>query len=265
MAELKGVHLTKADLDRIPADERYFYLMAGHLANDVNILGKLLLMASNSAFRKDGEILEKNPHRQAGLAQMFLVLKLLAGRLYEASRLIGTHYFGKGLDTKYENEMREKARDARLQFSRYFGEKANVIKMVRHKFAFHLQGNRDAIESVYNEVDGDYPFVQYLGEEVGSNLFIGSEMILLNAMAKLVNAQTPLDGIEKIRDDTVKVSAWLMLFVTGYMSVMMRRYIMPVKGGQVEKITIEEAPSISLYSLPFFAGAPEGYATSSVT
>ena len=255
MVELKRIYLTKADLDRIPDDERYFYFMAGHLANDVNILGKFLLQAQNSAFRKDGESLDKDPRRQAGLVQMFVVLKLVAGRLHEASRLMGLHYFGKDLPTKYENDMSEKARDARAQFSRYFGGD-NVITMVRQKFAFHL--SREHIEEVYEGVSSDYPFVQYLGETVGANLFMGSEMISLMAMAKLANSQNWLDGINKIRGDTVKVSAWLLLFLTGYINVINKKYIyiIPVGREQVENITVDEGRSISLYDLPFFAAAP---------
>ena len=42
--------LPKADLDRVPPDERFFYVMAGHLANEVNILGKLLIIGGRSQF-----------------------------------------------------------------------------------------------------------------------------------------------------------------------------------------------------------------------
>jgi hypothetical protein len=120
----RRIRLTKTDLDRIPADERFFYLMAGHFANDVTILSQLLIAAFNSAFGRPGEFSRDEPHNAAGLAQLFLVLKLLAGRLHEASRLIACHYFAKGLDKKYENEMSEKARNARRQFSAYFGQVA---------------------------------------------------------------------------------------------------------------------------------------------
>jgi hypothetical protein len=61
-----------------------------------------VLVAFNTAY-KDGLILKDEPHGQAGLAQLFLLLKLLAGRLHEASRLIDAHYFAKGLHKKYES------------------------------------------------------------------------------------------------------------------------------------------------------------------
>jgi hypothetical protein len=91
-----------------------------------------------------------------------LVLKLLAGRLYEASRLIASHYFAKGLDKKYEKEMSEKARDARRPFNAYFGGKGNVITSVRQRFAFHH--HRDEMKAVYNELSS------------GSNLTFGTHV-----------------------------------------------------------------------------------------
>jgi hypothetical protein len=161
VAELKRIHLTKTDLDRISGDERFFYLMAGHLANDVNILGKLVIVAFNTAYR-DGVILKDEPHGQAGLAQLFLLLKLLAGRLHEASRLIDAHYFAKGLHRKYESLMAKKAREARQQFSKYFGHDTNVISHVRNKVAFHF--DREEIDKLYAALDDDYSFVTYVGE-----------------------------------------------------------------------------------------------------
>ena len=47
MTQLATLTLTKTQLDRIPADERLFYFMAGQLLNDVNILTKLLIAAKN--------------------------------------------------------------------------------------------------------------------------------------------------------------------------------------------------------------------------
>jgi hypothetical protein len=130
-------------------------------------------------------------------------LKLLAGRLHEASRLISSNYFEKQLHTKYENEMSEKARDARRRFSTYFGGDSNVISQVRKKFAFHF--DRAKIESVYAALDKDYPFVTYVGEYFGNSLYLGSEMLSLSAMAALADAPTPLDGIEIIYEDTINV------------------------------------------------------------
>jgi hypothetical protein len=65
MPELRRIRLTKTDLDRIPADERFFYLMAGHFANDVTILSQLLIAAFNCAFGRPGEFSRDEHHPRA--------------------------------------------------------------------------------------------------------------------------------------------------------------------------------------------------------
>jgi hypothetical protein len=147
MPRLTRIRLTKTDLNRIPDDERFFYFMAGHLANDTNILSKLLITAFNSAFARPGEIPRDEAHNNAGLARLFLLIKLLSGRLHEANSLISSHYFAKGLHKKYESQMSERAQDGRRWFSGYFGSEDNIITKGRNKFAFH--DSRTEIESLY--------------------------------------------------------------------------------------------------------------------
>jgi hypothetical protein len=65
MAEIICLPLTKTDLDKIPEDERFVYLVAGQLANDVNILSKLLIGAHNVNLAGDGAR-QNDPRRHAG-------------------------------------------------------------------------------------------------------------------------------------------------------------------------------------------------------
>jgi hypothetical protein len=77
MSQLFRISLTKAHLDKIPHDERVFYLMAGQLSNDLNILSKLVWFAFNQHMATDGVV------KEAALSQTLLLTKLLAGKLYE--------------------------------------------------------------------------------------------------------------------------------------------------------------------------------------
>jgi hypothetical protein len=84
MTQLSALMLTKAQLDQIPADERLFYFLAGQLHNDINILTNLLIAASNEL-----KIVDKEPPKRSGaVAQVLLLLKLTAGRLYEGHKMI---------------------------------------------------------------------------------------------------------------------------------------------------------------------------------
>jgi hypothetical protein len=248
------LRLTKTDLDRIPDDERFFYFMAGDLTNDTNILSKLLITAFSSAFARPGEIPRDEPHNNAGLAQLFLVLKLLSGRLHEANSLISSHYFGKGLHKKYENEMSERAQDGRRRFSVYFGGEDNIITKVRNKFAFHF--SRPEIEFTYHALPKNFEFIQFLGGYIGHNLFVGSTILSINAMTTLVEGTKQLDALDRIYKDTTDVAQWLMLFLNGYMQVMINKYLRPIKRERVTNLVMPAEPPITSTTIPFFSDPP---------
>jgi hypothetical protein len=254
MTELQRIGLTKSDLDRIPSDERFFFLIAGHLANDINILATLLIVAFQTG-RQEGHF-QDGPRAEAAITQQLLLIRVLAGRLHEANRLIGTEYFGKGFHSKYESDLSDTAKDALRRFGAYFGGKNNIISRLRNRFAFHL--NREEIEEVYNDIDTDFPFVTYGSDAYRSHcLFYGSEILYLNAMATITNSPTALEGLDRIYGDTTEVCVWLGLFLTGFMQVMITRYIGVIKRNQLENLDIGDDPSISRYTLPFFAGPPD--------
>ncbi|MBV8452458.1 MAG: hypothetical protein JOZ29_09320 [Deltaproteobacteria bacterium] len=121
--------------------------------------------------------------------------------------------------------------------------------------AFHH--HREEMETLYNDLPSEFEFITYLGAYIGHTLYAGSEILSINAMTTLVKGRTPLEAIDKVHKDTIDVSQWLVLFVTGFMNVMIRRYLSPMKRKQIETLTIEAEPSISECSLPFFSSLPQ--------
>jgi hypothetical protein len=75
-------------------------------------------------------------------------------------------------------------------------------------------------------------------------------------MTTLVKGHTPLEAIDKIYKDTTEVSAWLSLFVTEFMNVMIKRYLNPIKQGQIDRLGIEAELPISNYTLSFSSSPP---------
>jgi hypothetical protein len=64
--ELKRVRLTKTDLDRIPADERFLYCIDGNLVDYVAILSQFMIVASGNALGQLGIFFPDEPHNAAG-------------------------------------------------------------------------------------------------------------------------------------------------------------------------------------------------------
>lgn len=110
MPEVYPLRFTRAHFDRVPEQEALVYLMLGQLANDINILQKLLIFAID-AFGEGSE-----PERHAAVAQAMLTERMLAGRLYEARQFVQTADCSRTMKS-YEADLTEEWRDARKKLN----------------------------------------------------------------------------------------------------------------------------------------------------
>jgi hypothetical protein len=84
--DIYPIRFSKALLNKVPEDERTLHLMAGQLANDLNILSKLIIILLNPV--SGHEII-----RNANTTSATLLIKFLAGRLNEGWELMVSSVF----------------------------------------------------------------------------------------------------------------------------------------------------------------------------
>ena len=246
MTELLKLTLTKADLATIPPDERPFSLMAQLACNDINVLGKLLIIATND--RKLDDV-----PRWAQMTQTFLLVRLLAGRLFEANEQIKALFLGKKLRAKYIDELNPKAKDGLENLNRYFGRR-NPIERVRNVFAFHMGAAE--IEQLYAELPEDFRFTSVLSEAYqGNSLFYGAEILAYHAVAKELDQPDMASGLDVLMQDTVQVSMWMGNFLTYFVVLMFGKFL-GISRSDMESIALPGEVRISDLRVPFFAGPP---------
>jgi hypothetical protein len=227
MTKLIALTLTKADFDRIPADQRLFYFLAGQL---------------------------QSPQRSAALAQVILLLKLTAGRLYEGHKMINENFSAKGFLNKYASELSPNTLESLSKLNKYFGGKS-AIQRIRTKFAFHLDAQ--SIAAAYANVPNDFTSVEYLSEKyAGHNLFHTSETLSIIAIIgnKLDKWQSALDSIvEEITDTCVTMG----IFLSGVIGLILTKYLGVTNDRLMEtEITIADEAPIDALRLPFFCLPP---------
>jgi hypothetical protein len=139
--DIYPIRFSKALLNKVPEDERTFHLMAGQLANDLNILSKLIIMLLNHA--SEQELL-----RRANTTSAILLIKLLAGRLNEGWELMCRQFFpskqsdGKrqsdhvSIYDRYVVDFDDYAKAQLDNIQRYFGKK-NIVRTIRNRASFH--------------------------------------------------------------------------------------------------------------------------------
>ena len=244
--ELHPVQFTKALLDGVPEDERTLYLMAGQLANDLNILAKLLIYAMNPV---GGDAVLN--HANTAIA-MFMI-KQLAGRLYEGWIMMRDH-FSPLYKEKYRNDLSDKAKEGRQHLRRYFGPK-NLINQIRNQSAFH--SDPELAKKGYECFPQDGVFVDYLSEHRGHCFYYSSEIVAVMGLTQLVPGVTWQEAIRKIANEITDVTNWMSDFILGFMTAFMEKYVVrTIDNIAAGKITIESGPPIDTIIIPFFAAPP---------
>ena len=112
----------KQTLSRMPENERDFFLLAGHFANELIILNKLHIITTQG-FSSD-----KIPNRGA-LVQAMFIGKLFVGKLNEGWGLLRKRYFGTALSRDYDPHLDEETLEALRRLKQYFGN-PNIIRNI---------------------------------------------------------------------------------------------------------------------------------------
>jgi hypothetical protein len=247
MTQLAALKLTKAQLDQIPDDERLFYFMAGQLHNDINILSKLQIAASNELKLVYGE----PPKRSAATAQVLLLLKLTAGRLYEGHKMISGTFSAKGFLRTYKSEMSSTALDSLYKLNNYFGDRS-IIQRIRTKFAFHSDAGSIAL--AYSKAPTDFDSVEYLSNYTGHKLFHTSETLSLLAMIG-DGGENWQQILDQIVGEIMDVCFMVEIFIMGFFEIIFKKHL-GLTMEHLEAVTITDDPSIDDMRLPFLACRP---------
>jgi hypothetical protein len=111
--DIYPVQIPKVLLDAAPENERILHLMAGQLANELNILTKLTMIAFNPVA---GHEILTHANRATGM----LMLKLSAGKLNEGWQFISQQFAP--LYKKYEATLSDTAKQRLDELKKYFGK-----------------------------------------------------------------------------------------------------------------------------------------------
>jgi superfamily I DNA/RNA helicase len=246
MATLYRIELKKAHLDQIPHDERIFYFMASQLANDLNVIAKLLIFAANGVMKSREQV-----QRHVATTQALLFVKMMAGRLHEGKRLLSTAFFNKGLWKKYKDDLPPDARTNLEKINSYFG-KENMIEKIRNKFAFH--SDLDVIEDMYANAPKDAPFIDYHTTRYnGHSLYYGAEALALNAMLKVAGEPDSRAALLRLTQEPGRIAALFTDFIQSFTGLMLTRFIgLRQEDLEALKVDIADGPVIDDVTLPHF-------------
>ncbi len=241
--QIAVVPLPKERLDHMLPEERNFLILCGHIANELNILQKLVIWTSN--FDTPGEI-----EARANVVQALLIAKLLASKLWEASELVRKAFVQTNLSKGYLDAMDKRGQEAFESLQTYFADTENLIKTVRDKFAFHY--DPVAIGMGYEHVQ-DSDLVFYVAGDHANSVYYASEAVANLGMLELIQPGEPQKAMDRLMDETIRVAGWFLRFINKCMRVAMGRYF---GDSRIEVVTLKGVPDLEALRIPYFTCRP---------
>lgn len=224
-------------MQKLNQDEKVFFLQAGTILNEINILIKLLVI---SQAESENDVVSKAQH-----SQTIFFLSLLSGKLWECWQFLNKAYFNTKLSKKYDSELSDEGLESLKKLKAYFN-KNNLINDIRDELSFHYD-----IQKVKNQIPWIFldqlPEI-YLAENQGNSLFYISDIIQLKRLLEYTGKKDAKIAKEALFTEVLTIADRFIKFIYHILLVMIGNQ----NEIELEKIDIGEAPSIGNVSLPYF-------------
>jgi hypothetical protein len=192
--------------------ERAFLFLAGHMQNELTSLHKVFAWCLSSAT-------STSPIESlANGVQAQLYARLLAGKLLEAWKVLGTAFFGAKISQRIEPSMHPLAQQALAELKAYFST-SNVIYRVRNTFAFHYSA--EEFERHWEEVADSANFEVIFGGTIGNNLDLAAELVVNTAVLASVGQNDESAALQKFLDDVQSTASRFTTFLEGAIQVLL--------------------------------------------
>src|SRR5262249_16641975 len=180
------VNFSKAQLDKLPKDDRIFFVQLAHFLDEIAILNKCLMFSGQTEAETEAQ-------RSATAIQNLFFIRMLAGKVNEGWEMLEKSYFATKLSQKYYKCLPNEARESIDKLGRYFG-RSNLIHRLRNEYAFHYK--RENIDSEIEAFKRDVILTMFLTEHRGNDLFVFSDTIINYSILRSIDK----DDIQKAMD-----------------------------------------------------------------
>lgn len=232
----------------MPADERSLMIWCGHIHNELTTLLGFFRATANT--KADSAILVESK-----TAQQLTIMKIIAGKLYEAKELLRVGFFGTQLSKIYEQMLYEGARGSIAFIKEYFDKKQNTLYMLRNNYAFHYDFN--AIKDLPNHWESSEDELSFCtGNYPNHNLYFMSEVIINKTMLQELGAGRIEDGVEKFWGDISKLTNATIDVCGALVALIIKRHIASPEELDSAVIGILNPPASEEPSVPYFVLPP---------
>jgi hypothetical protein len=246
MIQVYRIPVPKEKLLALSVDERALLLLLGYVANQVQMLQKILVFAT-----KLDPAEEVQAHSSAVQTQM--LVRLAAAAAFEAWRVIDTRYLSNRLQVDYRDLIDADGQAALKELKQLFGQ-SPLLSKIRNNFGFHYP-DTDATEAAFQAAVADPGFDDmwrlYFSHHGFNSLFVMSDIVFAHGIAAEAGVADLPALQEQLMAELRKASTNVVQFAQAFFIAVWRRHFGDAIDAQ-DIVNIEGAPKFDEVALPFF-------------
>jgi hypothetical protein len=248
------VSISKEQLLALTMNETKFFILITQLANEFSILRKLIIVSAEIS--EDAEVQLQD---QADAFQVMCLLRIIAGKLYEANKVIDEYFVKRNVKDGYRNI--KELNDALGKITAYMVQKPNLLEHIRNNYSFHHTDDDDSIPRMIKALPEKYEFHNYFGPSIATTFFYGSEHITVSSMLNEVFKD--LDNKAEIKIPAVQKELLMLMsyfdeFVSEYVACLVTRLREREEWARLGDLKSENfvlhGPDIMDVHVPYFIG-----------
>lgn len=248
------IRYTRAALDRADDDERMFFLLAGHFSNDLSILQKQMIFASNGSGR--GEVSDLS-----SMAVVMLMARFLVGRIVAAWELVQREKYRDLMTAALEelsayDGMGDTVKDAQQALTVLNADLVDggLLSTIRRKASAHT--DKKLLSQAYDKLPEDVVLVDLLAAARGNALYGSADEISVRVLLDLTGHDDIQSATEALIDIASRASGAMEDYLQAYLAAFHLKYVGEDAISAAIKAPIElEAPALKAVSIPFFVDA----------
>ena len=248
MIEVFNFPIQKKDIEALPAEDRFAFILAGHALNHLGMWLKLISLASNES---------PTPTALAHLrsSQSHMLVRQLCSLLYETWIWIKAEQTKRHIETEYLPDCTAKEREAYESLRSKF-ENSGLLGSLRNRFSSHFP-NRTQVEEAFRITPEDADWSAYLSHNMTNSYWCTSEVTVGYGSINLAGAQNPNEGLRIILEECMFISNQMQDFLSAVLRLIMEKHLGGVPQPSIV-LRIADAPRGDKFELPFLLEPPLG-------
>jgi len=243
--EVYRIPIPKDRLQALSRDERVLLLLLGYVSNQISLLQKLVVFATNHTPERDFE-------QHCTGVQTQIIVRLIIGDLNEAWRLITTRFIENPLQREYLEQLDNPGRAAFERLKRQFG--GALFASIRNRFAYHYPRTDEAEEAFHTAVADESVadlWNVYFSHHGFNSVFLLSDLIYLHGIKTITGEADLITAQTKLMPQVTQVSLDVIEFARSFFAAVWLKHFGEAIDAR-DIVRVDNAPKASDVVLPFF-------------